>query len=295
MKSHLFVCLILFLFIPLVANAAQEKDLKLPPLHHIVQVRPSSEISIPENFPLNKNKEIDCQTCHGIKDIETSPFDEIDKKSPDFFRNGPYPLFSDFCYSCHQQKAYKRPNIHQLLDKNGQYKKDDCKYCHLKTPDPENLDSTSEIKLRLPPEKLCFGCHLKTPHLNALNHQVIPDKKMQDTMRKAEISLNIILPLDNEKRIMCVTCHSPHQTGLINQKNPAATQVNDTDLNEGITYVEHPWNKVFQMDKDARLKQLSKEGSGIHTLKYQRINTEVLLRASAKDGTLCKSCHQFER
>ena len=293
MKKYLS-CLII-IFIPLLAIAEQEKEYELPPLHHVVNVKPSVSIKIPEHFSLNDKDEIDCKTCHGIKDIKEIPFEEVDKKAPDFFRDGPYQKFSDFCYSCHQQKSYKRPNIHKLLDENGEYKKEDCEYCHEKAPDPEKQQDASELEFRLPPQTLCFGCHLKTPHLNALNHQVKPDKTMRKNMREAEKELNIILPLDKDQKIMCATCHSPHQIGLIDREKPAGNQVADTDLDDGITYSKHPWNQVFLLDKKARLKQLAQDGGGTHKLTYQRIKTEVLLRASAKDGTLCQSCHKFER
>lgn len=289
------LCYLLILFIPLFVKAEQKKEVDLPPLHHVVKVRPSSSIQVPKHYPLNDKKEIDCQTCHGIDDIEETPWKDVNKKAPDFFRDGPYSQLTDFCYGCHQKKSYERPNIHQLLDENGKYKEEDCEYCHDKAPDPEDQLNTSELTFRLPPEILCFGCHLKTPHLNALNHQVKPDNEMRKTMREAEKRLNIILPLDKDEKIMCVTCHSPHQIGLIDQNRPAGNQVADTDLDEGITYIEHPWNQVFQSDKETRLKQLAKSGNEVHTLSYQRIKTEVLLRASARDGTLCQSCHRFER
>ncbi len=291
-----FLCLFLYhtLLVAFVVLAEEEKT-GLPPLHHVVKVKPPESMRISEKFPLNDDGKIECKTCHGVKDIEKMSIDKVDKEADDFYRGGPYRQLSDFCYNCHKKKEYERRNIHKLLDNEGKFNKKDCEYCHKETPDPEKNIKHGELTFRLPPQKICFGCHLKTPHLNALNHQVKPNKKMRKRMRVSEKKLNIILPLDEEGKVMCTTCHAPHQPGVISQKKPAGKQVTDTDLDEGITYVDHSWNTVFQQDKKARLKALAKKEGMAHQLSYQRLKTEVLLRLPAKDGSLCLACHGFDQ
>ncbi len=294
----IFLCLILF--IPFVANGeeeqkGEERKIEMPPLHHIVKVKPPEGMQVPKKFPLNDRGEIDCKTCHGIKDIATTPVDQVDKKADNFHRGGPYKALSDFCHHCHKKKGYERPNIHKLLDDKGEIDEKDCEYCHKEAPDLKKEIKRDELEFRLPPQKLCFGCHLKTPHLNALNHQVKPDKKMRQHMRAAEKKLKIILPLDEDGKVMCATCHAPHQLGVIDKNKPAGRQVADTDLDKGVSYVEHPWGRVFQLDKKARLDVLAEQDGTVHTLSYQRIKTEVLLRLSAKDGSLCQACHEFDK
>jgi len=279
----------------LVADEGGKEDKPLPAMHHVVKVKPPKGMKVPQKFPLNDQGKIDCNTCHGIKDIEDIPIDEVDKQAHNFHRGGPYKQLSDFCYHCHGKKDYQRSNIHQLLDDNNEYDEKDCEYCHKKAPDPEKDIKRDELEFRLPPQKLCFGCHLKTPHLNALNHQVAPDKEMRKRIADAEKRLNIILPLDQTGKVMCVTCHAPHEPGVIDKEKPAGRQVANADLDKGVSYVEHAWNTVFSADKKARLEKLATEGGGVHTLRYQRIETEVLLRLSAKNGVLCQACHKFER
>ncbi|HEB93429.1 MAG TPA: hypothetical protein ENI94_08180 [Gammaproteobacteria bacterium] len=287
-----YVLVFALLFVSIAAAALRPVD--LPPMHHPVNIKPSKAVNVPKDFPLNHRGEIVCETCHGIEAIEDIPFDEVDKYAPGFLREGPYAKSTAFCYRCHEEKAYRRQNIHDLLDAQGNYDEKSCEYCHQKALDPEKEYTREQLKLRLPPETICLGCHLKTPHLNALNHLLKPGKKMRRHMQAAERKFSIILPLDEQGRIMCVTCHAPHERGLIGVNKPAGNQVAGGDLKEGVVYEDHPWNAVYRADKQARLAKLQGNATPV-TLHYRRLRSEVLLRLSAKDGSLCLACHEFDR
>jgi len=280
----------------LLAFSVAAEQRKLPPLHHVVEVRVPEGMEVPKEFPLSAGGRIVCKTCHGIGDIEELPLDQVDRDAPEFHRGGPYRRLTDFCYRCHDKRDYSRPNIHKLLDDRGEYDEKACEYCHRKVPDPQQETIRFEdLAFRLPPRKLCYGCHLKTPHLNALGHQTEPDEEMRRRIGRAEREHGVILPLDGEGRIMCATCHTPHPYGLIDPRRPAGRQVADTDLDEGVTYRDHPWNTVFQADKRERLEKLARDGGEMPVLSYRRLEKEVLLRLPARDGTLCMACHEFER
>ncbi|MCK4710490.1 MAG: hypothetical protein KAU21_17885, partial [Gammaproteobacteria bacterium] len=168
----------IYVFIILCITSVVNAERKLPPLHHVVDADVPASMKIPDEFPLNKKGQIDCATCHGIKDIEEIPIDEVDKNAVDFFRQGPYPQLTDLCYQCHERKQFQRDNIHKLLDKQGELKKDQCKFCHVEVPDPEKEYKREQLEFRLAPQKLCLGCHLKTPHINAANHLLEVDDEM---------------------------------------------------------------------------------------------------------------------
>jgi len=294
---RLFLIFILFFAFGLYAigSANAEDEQAMPAMHHLFEVKPSADISIPDNFPLNKNKQIDCQTCHGIKDMKDQDFEKIDKSDKDFFREGPYEVLTDFCYRCHETKPYQRDNIHKMLDSEGKIIEDSCLYCHQETLNPEQDIKLEERGLRLPPQNICYGCHLYTPHFNALVHQKKPDEDMRNKIEKYEKQYQIMLPLSDEGKIMCTTCHTPHQVDVISQEKPAGKQVENYDIDEGIVYSEHQWNEVFIADKKDRLDELNQQLNINYVLGYQRIEKEILLRLSAKDGTLCLVCHEFER
>lgn len=289
---HHLLTLMLFFF-SVATFAVQPVD--LPALHHLVNVKPSKAIKVPDAFPLNHRDEINCETCHGISAIEDIPFEEVDTQAENFLREGPYARPEEFCYRCHEKTAYRRSNIHDLLDEQGKYDEKACEYCHEKALEPKKDYTREQIKLRLPPETLCLGCHLKTPHLNAFNHLLKPDKKMRKRIRSAEKKLGVILPLDGKGKIMCITCHAPHERGLIPETKPAGKQVVDGTLKEGVVYKNHAWDAVYRADKQARLEKLQASGTKPVELHYRRLETEVLLRLSAKDGALCMACHEFKK
>ena len=285
--------LIFFLLLSFAADAKEAQE--MPAMHHLFDVESSEEISIPDTFPLNKSKQIDCQTCHGIKDMEDQDFKKIDKQDDDFFREGPYETMTDFCYRCHDTKQYQRDNIHKMLGEDGKIIKNTCLYCHEEALDPEEDNKPDELKLRLPPQNICYGCHLYTPHFNALSHQKKPDEDMSKRISRYEQEHKIIFPLSDDGKVMCITCHSSHQIDVISRQKPAGKQVVNKDLDKGVTYSKHPWNKVFIEDKKNRLDKLNQDKDKNHALIYQRIEKEILLRLPAKDGELCLVCHKFEK
>jgi len=295
-------CAWLLLLFPLWSQAEEpasyESTKKLPPLHHAVDIPYPDDWRQPDELPLSTERKLECRTCHGLKNMERRLYEGIDTKAKDFLRGGPYPRLERFCYRCHDPEEFERPNIHIMLDDKGELREDHCTYCHEELHKERDRPlERSEYKLRLPPEKLCYGCHLKTPHFNALEHQASkPKEKMRKHLREAAERQGILLPLSESGTVMCATCHTPHQYGVIDPgRNPAGKQVDNHDLEEGVRYRDHPWNRVVREDKQRRLAVLNRETGEQFNLDYRRIDREVLLRLPARDGSLCLSCHEFER
>ncbi|MEE9355907.1 MAG: hypothetical protein V3U75_10005 [Methylococcaceae bacterium] len=292
------------MLVPIIATAvdtapvgkAKKKKKKTPDFHHVVDVKPSDAKKIPKALKLSPKGKLHCKTCHGLKDIKDKNFEKVDKKAKNFLRGGPYPKLTDFCYRCHDKKANKRPNIHMMLDKKGEIKKEHCLFCHKKVLKRDREIKLDEIKLRQPMEQICYGCHLKAPHFNAAEHQVKPkEKSMVKHLKKSSKRQGVFMPLSKKGKVMCITCHTPHPKGVLDAKKPAAKQVDNTDLEKGITYRKHSWSEVYQNDKVERLAELQEKTGQRYKLGYKRLDKEVLLRLPAKDGTLCLSCHQFDK
>lgn len=294
----LSIMLSIFLLL-VISKLVFAKKQPLPPLHHPVGIKLPASMDLPEKFPLGKQKELVCDTCHGINNIEKIPLQKVNTQASNFLRNGPYPSLLDFCSNCHQstlkQKNMQRFNIHQMLDKQGKIIEKNCTYCHASVPDPATVKDWHTLRFHLPPEKLCLGCHLKTTHLNTLSHQLKPSNKVLKQLQKTEKQKHIILPLDKQGRMMCVTCHTPHQHGVIEESRAGGKQVHQTSVEEGIQYgKENRWSRVFKADKKQRLATMQRLNKKIKLPEYRPIKKEILLRLAAKDGQLCQACHKFK-
>ena len=262
--------------------------------HHVTGISPSIDILIPKDWPL-PDKKVDCLTCHTDKDIANTT-ESIETNSDDFLRGGPYINLQLFCQNCHKTDAYQAKNIHRMLDRNGGIKKQNCLYCHDKLPEQDDkkrreIAQSERAKLRIPKETICYGCHLKTPHLNALEHQVKVDQQMYEHIKKTEQLKNIALPLGAKDQVICISCHSPHQRGVLADNSPQGKQVSNNDLTRGVHYQDHPWNNIIQRDKRDRLNKIAPQLADGFV--YQQIKHEVLLRLPAKNGQLCLACHTF--
>lgn len=291
----------LSLFLVSVVNAAdktkpEDEKPELPPFHHVVDVEPSKHRKIDEKLELGDKGELVCSTCHGLEDIDKTPVEDVDTEAEGFLRGGPYKPLTDFCYRCHNEKSNTRENIHILLDDDGEIKKEQCKYCHEEVPDREKKLELKDLKLRMPMETICYGCHLKSPHFNAVEHQVKPESEdMVKHLKKMREKQDIFIPLSEKGEVMCISCHTPHQRGVIDVNKPAGKQVEIDDLEKGITYKDHPWSEVFIADKTVRMDELNQKLKTDYKVGYQRIENEALLRLPAINGELCLSCHDFDK
>ncbi len=286
-----FIAMLLGLVLP----AQAEEKPELPPLHHLVGIKPSTAINIPDSFKLGAEGELICASCHGLKDMDKTPIDKVDTDSADFLVGGSYRRLTGFCYRCHDEKKTQRDNIHLMLDEQGEIKKKNCTFCHAEVPERDKLQTIADVKLRLPLETICLGCHLKDPHFNAVEHQVKPaQEEMLKRIATNSKQQGIIVPLTEKKEVVCVSCHTPHQYGVLDPHTPPGKQVKTADLEAGVDYQEHPWNAVFAADKALRLDEFNKRHKMQVKFSYQRIVQETLLRLPAKDGQMCLVCHDFK-
>ncbi len=187
-------------------------------LVHPSEIAPSKGKTgkIPAEFPL-RNGELSCGTCHDIYlQCQKGP-----KKNTFFLRGSPYKKRTDFCFKCHNEKSYEMQDVHDQLNAEGDMLVEKCRYCHTEPPDVKQT-RFKDIKLLDNSEAICQGCHvIAGNHSGNYNHLVKPSKKALATMKRMEIEFGIILPLYDGK-ITCMTCHNPHEKGVIPAELPSA-------------------------------------------------------------------------
>jgi hypothetical protein len=174
-----------------------------------------SMVKIPNRFPLPDGK-VTCTTCHDIVvQCQDSREDKILKQGQLFLRGAPYETRTSLCFQCHNKANYKKYNPHIQLSQKGDVLKQKCFYCHTELPD-EKKTGLKDAKLLGNFGAICMGCHQKSAKqpLHA-RHLREPSAEVLAQMKHMQTLLNIVLPLDQNGQVTCVTCHNPHQKGLI--------------------------------------------------------------------------------
>jgi hypothetical protein len=183
-----------------------------------VNSKPSEKLTIPADFPLTDGK-FTCDTCHDVyRQCQKRLFDRYT------LRGAPYPRKTDFCYRCHDKKKYQALNAHrhQILA-DGTLNIKMCLYCHEKKPD-EKTETYKEVTLIGDKRDLCRRCHpIEGNHPGDFNHMAEPPSaKALKRMAVMETTYQIILPLAQDGKMTCVTCHNPHERGVIAADKPSA-------------------------------------------------------------------------
>jgi hypothetical protein len=141
----------------------------------------------------------------------------IHKKTIKRFTQRIPPRKTDICLQCHIKSNYRVFDPHNQLDANGDIVTEKCIYCHTKKPDTQE-ETFKDVKLIMDLEMLCLRCHSRRLHfkhpVNA-DHIRKPSARMLEMMAITELLNGLILPLDYNGNITCVTCHNPHESGVI--------------------------------------------------------------------------------
>ncbi len=189
---------------------------------HPVDIIPTTEkmSRIPADFPL-QNERITCLTCHDLSmQCRKSTLRETS------LRGVPYPKRTDFCFKCHKKENYKKLDPHDQIDKNGAIIKETCLYCHREKPDEEH-NTYKELKFIGDLVVLCQRCHgIAGNHSGNFNHMVKPSARGLKKMEAMKVKFGLILPLDEEGKMTCITCHNPHEKGVIPEDKASAKGAN---------------------------------------------------------------------
>jgi hypothetical protein len=182
---------------------------------HPVYVKPSEEKKsrIPREFPL-ENGELTCSTCHDVY-IQCQQSKSL-PVNINFLRGAPYSNREEICFRCHDITRYKKNNPHKKqLNGNGEIIAEKCLYCHVEKPD-EMTAIFEEVKYLGNLTLHCQRCHnIREKHPSGTDHFLKPPEKILKTMNKLEVRFGMIFPLDKDGKITCVTCHNPHDRGVI--------------------------------------------------------------------------------
>lgn len=185
---------------PLVTNPESDRSLKMP-----------------ADFPL-QNGQFTCNTCHDVyRQCVQRRFDRYT------LRGAPYARKMDFCFRCHNKEKYQALNAHHQIQADGALDTKMCLYCHKKKPD-EKTATYNEVTFIGDTRALCRRCHpIEGNHPGNFDHMAVPPSakalKHMAVMKKTH---GIILPLAQDGKMTCITCHNPHEKMVLAADKPSA-------------------------------------------------------------------------
>lgn len=121
-------------------------------------------------------------------------------------------------------------NPHEQINDEGEVLWGTCVTCHKNVPDVQKEKSIKDVQLHFEddPNQICRRCHTVKSHPGsegisatmsgyvAPDHLVVPPKNIMLSMKLSLKELPMILPLDPKSgKIICSTCHNPHERGLL--------------------------------------------------------------------------------
>ncbi|MFQ5559675.1 MAG: hypothetical protein ACE5FU_03695 [Nitrospinota bacterium] len=131
-------------------------------------------------------------------------------------------------------KFPKDINPHDQINDEGELDEQVCILCHQSVPsrDAEDIEDVTFLFEKFKDLKeMCFTCHPERMHpgggtfatadprwkkWGAPNHWVRPTEIVEEKMDSMLSEMEIILPLDPKtEEITCVTCHNPHELGVL--------------------------------------------------------------------------------
>jgi hypothetical protein len=174
-------------------------------IHPMFNLNPKSpQMAVPKGFPLSKNTEMTCFTCHESTTKQT-------RSNRAFLRGGPYRRELEFCYNCHSTENYVKINPHQQLREDGSVNSTVCLHCHARQPTATDHPLIAS-EMHADMKSTCNKCHaLHTHEQNHYGKNITTSKKATlKQYNSTQERYSIELPLSQAKEIQCHTCHYIH-------------------------------------------------------------------------------------
>ncbi len=182
-----------------------------------IKPTPEKKKRIPADFPLKEGR-VACITCHDI-------YRQCRKRlfNRNSLRGAPYPKRTDFCYRCHAAETHQPLDPHHQINDAGELIIANCLICHAEKPDEKHA-TFSDVKFIGDIEVMCRRCHHITGnHSGNADHMGIrPSADGMKRIQAMEKKHNLRLPLDENGKMTCITCHNPHEKGVIPEDRPGA-------------------------------------------------------------------------
>lgn len=171
-----------------------------------IEYKKSEIVEINETFPLKDGKVV-CTTCHKF---DKNSCENRSLRPYKFLRN--YVGREEFCYNCHKKEKFVKYNPHIQVKSNGEIDYSTCLICHNQVPSLDDEYKTAMKILKGDVDRVCNGCHqIKGIHptgTDHLNKRITGIDKYIIEKNFKEKGFNLYV--GDDSKIICVTCHYPH-------------------------------------------------------------------------------------
>jgi predicted CXXCH cytochrome family protein len=193
--------------------------------HPIGRTFDNKQNVLPSGWPAPKDK-LGCLTCHDVlagcdhKAVRST-------NNPQFLREYDGVDLLSYCGRCHVTSGSQgRFNPHAMLAPDGAIVEKACRFCHQKSYGAHRPKvRTGDAALRLDAITLCLSCHPRHVEFFEPGHigaRILPEMKArlkansttQPAGHQEALLVSAPLPLADGDRIVCSTCHNPHQEGV---------------------------------------------------------------------------------
>jgi len=124
------------------------------------------------------------------------------------------------CYGCHKKEKYLQFNPHRYqVNAEEGINEQLCLVCHSKVPDRSTMEE-KEFALRTKLDTYCVGCHPKQVrrHPMRADHYGKTMSEESFSFFRTAIPMRVSFIPFSEERLICSTCHNPHQRGVSTNK-----------------------------------------------------------------------------
>lgn len=205
-------------------------------VHPVGRTFAGEGVKRPEGWPVLDGR-LSCLTCHDV--LQAC---DAERRRPQenaaFLRGDTGPPSLRFCAQCHTtaaQESGPRNSPHFMLNEDGTVNHHVCQFCHAGAMSAEGqMARTENPRLRSDGITLCISCHRRhvdyfepghighrvpleiREHMKRFTADRVFSRSpaTQPSRLQTDWTGDEILPLGERGRIVCSTCHNPHQAGV---------------------------------------------------------------------------------
>lgn len=215
-------------------RSCHRNDEAIHKLHPVGNVSQSPVLKeIPPSFPVHDGQ-LTCLSCHDVIP-QCRQTNETAESNPSLLRQAGHESASTLCAHCHTEQPKVALNVHDQLQAD-RINTNTCHWCHVPLDNETPLQpDTVTYPVRKNASEICNNCHSVAqdhptggPHVHVSpsedmlwyisayelhTHMNLPIPELIVFVRAAQRTPRT-LPLDDQGRITCATCHNPHEAGL---------------------------------------------------------------------------------